>query len=121
MGFLKQTGQCASYWGRGNNLEGILLISPVADLSGPASPVQNAEMQLYNSFSGYRNPDLQLLLRTQEFRFIIPSQHARIIVLSMGGWSTHSSALGLQTQQGERGCQPLGFCISGFLQHLPTH
>jgi hypothetical protein len=30
--------------------------------------------------------------------FTAPSQGAGIIVLSMGGWDTHSSALGLQTQ-----------------------
>jgi hypothetical protein len=40
------------YWGRGNNLESVLLISPAADLSDPVSPLQGA--------------DLQLLLRTQE-------------------------------------------------------
>jgi hypothetical protein len=39
----------------GNNLESILLISPVADLSDPASPLQGAGMQVYNSFSGCRN------------------------------------------------------------------
>jgi hypothetical protein len=41
--------------GRGNNLESILLISPVADLSDPVSPLQDAEIQIYNSFSGCRN------------------------------------------------------------------
>jgi hypothetical protein len=40
---------------RGNNLESILLISPVADLSDPVCPLQDAEMQIYNSVSGCRN------------------------------------------------------------------
>jgi hypothetical protein len=62
--------------GRGNNLESILLISPVADLSDPVSPRQGAEMQVYSSFSRCRKS-----------------------VLYMGGWGTHSSALGLQTHQ----------------------
>jgi hypothetical protein len=35
--------------GEGNNLESILLISPVADLSDPISPLQGAEMQAHNS------------------------------------------------------------------------
>jgi hypothetical protein len=39
----------------GNNLENILLISPVADLSDPVSPLQGAGMQVYNAFSGCRN------------------------------------------------------------------
>jgi hypothetical protein len=64
------------YWGRGNNLESILLISPVADLSDPVSPLQDAGMQVYNSFSGCRN-------------------HSAL----HGEWDTHSSALCLQTQQ----------------------
>jgi hypothetical protein len=52
---------------RGNNLESILLISPVADLSDPASPLQ-----------------------VQECRFTTPSQDAGILVLSMGdGTLTH--------------------------------
>jgi Na+-translocating ferredoxin:NAD+ oxidoreductase RnfC subunit len=34
----------------------------------------------------------------QKCRFTPPSQDAGIIVLSMGEWDTHSSALGLQTQ-----------------------
>jgi hypothetical protein len=42
---------------------------------------------------------LYLLVRMQECRFTTTSQDAKIIVLSMGGWDTHSSALGLQTQQ----------------------
>jgi hypothetical protein len=42
-------------WGRGNNLEIILLISPVTGLSDPISPLQGAGMQIYNSFSGCRN------------------------------------------------------------------
>jgi hypothetical protein len=50
-----------------DNLESILLISPVTDLSDPESPLQDAEMQIYNSFSGCRNGDLQLL-RIQESR-----------------------------------------------------
>jgi hypothetical protein len=66
---------CLPLIGRENNLESILLISPVADLSEPVSPLQGAEMQFYNSFSGSRS-----------------------VVLSMGGWDTHSSALSLQTQ-----------------------
>jgi hypothetical protein len=44
----------APYLG-GDNLESILLISPVAD---PVSPLQGAGMQIYNSFSGCRNADL---------------------------------------------------------------
>jgi hypothetical protein len=36
----------------------------------------------------------------QECRFTTP-QDAGITVLSMGGWDTHSSALGLQTQHYE--------------------
>jgi hypothetical protein len=43
--------------GRGNDLESILLISPVADLSDPVSPLQDAKMQVYNS-SGCRNAGL---------------------------------------------------------------
>jgi hypothetical protein len=66
----------SSYWGRGNNLESILHISPVADLSDPVSPLHDAGMQVYNSFSGCRN---------------YSALH--------GGWDTHSSALGLHTQQ----------------------
>jgi hypothetical protein len=62
--------------GERNNLESILLMNPVADLSDPVSPLQDAEMQIYNSFSGSRN-------------------HSVL----HGGWDTHSSALGLQTQQ----------------------
>jgi hypothetical protein len=61
--FLGELVCFASYWGRGNNHESILLISPVADLSDLISPLQDAG----------------------------------IIALSMGGWDTHSSALGLQT------------------------
>jgi hypothetical protein len=40
---------CPSWVVRGSNLESILLISPVADLSDPVSPHQVAEMQIYNS------------------------------------------------------------------------
>jgi hypothetical protein len=43
------------YWRRGNRLESILLISPVADLSDPVSPLWGAGMQVYNPFSGCRN------------------------------------------------------------------
>jgi hypothetical protein len=57
-GFLRLTVLFAPYWGRGNNLESILLISPVADLSDPVSPLQDAGMQVYNSLSGCRNADL---------------------------------------------------------------
>jgi hypothetical protein len=56
----------APHWGKGNNLESILLISPVADLSDLVSPLQDAEMQIYNSLSGFRNSGLQLLLRMQK-------------------------------------------------------
>jgi hypothetical protein len=45
---------------------------------------------------------LYLLFREQECRFITPSQDAGITVLSMGGWDTHSSALGLQTKHHQR-------------------
>jgi hypothetical protein len=38
-----------------NNLESILLISPVAYLSDPVSPLQVPGMQIYNSFSGRKN------------------------------------------------------------------
>jgi hypothetical protein len=65
----------AHYWEQGNNLESILLISPVADLS-----------------EGY------LLFRMQECRFTTPSQDVGMNALH-GGWDTQSSALGLQTQQ----------------------
>jgi hypothetical protein len=61
-------------WGKRNNLESILLISPVADL--------------YLSF------------RLQECR-PPSSQDAGTIIALRGGWDTHSSALGLQTQQAE--------------------
>jgi hypothetical protein len=57
----------------GKNLDSILLISSVADLSDPVSPLQGAGMQVYNS-SGCRN-------------------HSAL----HGEWDTHSSALGLQT------------------------
>jgi hypothetical protein len=62
--------------GGGNNHESILLISPVADLWDPESPLQGAGMQIYNSFSGHKN-------------------HSAL----HGGMDTHSSALGLQTQE----------------------
>jgi hypothetical protein len=42
---------------------------------------------------------LQLNLRVQECIFTTLSQVAGITVLSVGGWDTHSFALGLQTQQ----------------------
>jgi hypothetical protein len=45
----------APYWRRGNDLESILLISPVANPSDPVSPLQDAETQIYSSFSGCRN------------------------------------------------------------------
>jgi hypothetical protein len=32
----------------GNYLDSILLLSPLADLSDPVSPLQDAEMQIYN-------------------------------------------------------------------------
>jgi hypothetical protein len=60
--------------GEGNNLESILLISPVADL--------------YLSF------------RMKECRPPSP-RDAEMILLSMWDADTHSSALGLQTQQQE--------------------
>jgi hypothetical protein len=44
--------------GEGNNIESILLISPVADLSDPVSLLYDAEMQIYSSFSGCRNAGL---------------------------------------------------------------
>jgi hypothetical protein len=60
--------------------------------------------------SGCRNADLQLLLRMQKWRFITPSQDVGMQIYNSfsgcrnhsalhGGWDTHSSALGLQTQQ----------------------
>jgi hypothetical protein len=61
-------------WRRVNNLESILLISPVSDLSEPVSPLQDARMQIYNS-SGCRN-------------------HS-----ALHGRMRYSSALGLQTQK----------------------
>jgi hypothetical protein len=57
---------CSLFGWWGDNLESILLISPVADLSDPVSPLQDAGMHIYNSFSGCRNADLQLFLRIQE-------------------------------------------------------
>jgi hypothetical protein len=39
----------------GNNLESILLISPVVEVSDPVSSLQDAEMQVYNSLSVFRN------------------------------------------------------------------
>jgi hypothetical protein len=54
--------------GEGNNLESILLISPVADL--------------YLSF------------KMQKCRLPSP-QDEEMMLPSMGGWDTHSSALGL--------------------------
>jgi hypothetical protein len=52
-------------------------------------------MQIYNSFSGYRNADF----RMQECRSITFSQEAGMTVLSLGIWGTHSFALSFQTQQ----------------------
>jgi hypothetical protein len=57
--FLGELGFFAPCWGKGNNLKNILLISPLADLSDPVSPVQNAQMQIYNS-SGGRNTDFRM-------------------------------------------------------------
>jgi hypothetical protein len=42
----------------GQKFESILLISPVADLSDPVSPLQDAGMEVYTSFSGCRNAGL---------------------------------------------------------------
>jgi hypothetical protein len=50
----------APYWGRGNNLGSILLISRVADLSELVSPLLGAGMQVYNSFSGCRNAGFRM-------------------------------------------------------------
>jgi hypothetical protein len=62
--------------GGGNNLESILFISPVADLSDPVSLLQDA------------GTDLHLLLKMQNCRFT--SQDAGITVLSTGaGMLTH--------------------------------
>jgi hypothetical protein len=55
LAFLGELVCFAPYWGRGNNLESILLISPMAALSDLVSPLQDAEMQIYNSLSGCRN------------------------------------------------------------------
>jgi hypothetical protein len=51
------------YWGRGNNLDSILLISPGTEISDPVSPLQDVEMQIYSSLPGCLNAGLQLLLR----------------------------------------------------------
>jgi hypothetical protein len=56
--------------GGGNNLDSILLISHVAHLLDPVTPLQDAGMKIYNFFSGCRN-------------------HSAL----HGGWDTHSSAL----------------------------
>jgi hypothetical protein len=56
--FLGELVCFAPYWGKGNSLQSILLISPVADLSS----------------SGCRKADLQLSLRIQECRFTTPFQ-----------------------------------------------
>jgi hypothetical protein len=53
--FLGELVHFAPYWEKGNNLESILLLSPVEDLSDLVSPLQDSEMQIYNSFSGCRN------------------------------------------------------------------
>jgi hypothetical protein len=52
----------------------------MADLSDPISPLQDAEMQIYNSHSGCRNADLQLFLRLQEYR----CQDVGMILLGRG-------------------------------------
>jgi hypothetical protein len=52
--FLHELVCFTPYWRRGNNLKSVLLISPVADLSDLIF-LQDAEMQIYNSFSGCRN------------------------------------------------------------------
>jgi hypothetical protein len=67
---------------------------PVSPLQGAEMQVydsfQDAGMQVYNSFSGCRNAGLRLLLRMQKCRFTTPSQGAGITVLSMGdGILTH--------------------------------
>jgi hypothetical protein len=56
--FLDKLVCFAPYWGRGNYLESILLISPVADLSDPVSSLQGAGMQVYYSFSRCKNASL---------------------------------------------------------------
>jgi hypothetical protein len=45
--------------GEGKNLESILLISTVADLSDPVSPLQDAGRQVYNSFPESKNAVLR--------------------------------------------------------------
>jgi hypothetical protein len=52
--FLGELVCFAPYWGRGN-LESILLINPATDLSDLVSPLQDGEMQIYNSLSGCKN------------------------------------------------------------------
>jgi hypothetical protein len=71
----------------GRGTMSILLISPVADISDLVSPLKDAEMQIYNSFSG------------AGMKVYNSFSGAGIMVLSMCGWDIHSSALGLQTQQ----------------------
>jgi hypothetical protein len=66
-GSLTRAGLFAPYWGRGNNLESILFISPMADLWDPVSPPQGAGMQIYNS------------------------SRCRAHSALHGGWDTHSS------------------------------
>jgi hypothetical protein len=56
--FLHELICLALFLGGGNNLESILFISPVSDLLDPVSLLQDAEMQIYSSFSGCRNADL---------------------------------------------------------------
>jgi hypothetical protein len=58
--FLGELVCFAPYWGKEYNLESILLISPVADLSDLVAPLQDARMQIYNSFSGCRNADFRM-------------------------------------------------------------
>jgi hypothetical protein len=67
------------YWERENNLESILLISPV-QIYQTQYLLFRMQKCRYNSLSGCRNEGLQLLLRMQEYRF----QDAGMIVLSGG-------------------------------------
>jgi hypothetical protein len=48
------------YWRRGNNLENILLLSPVADLSDPVTFL-GCRNAVYSSLSGCRSAGLYLL------------------------------------------------------------
>jgi hypothetical protein len=51
-----------------NNLESILLINPVAELSNPVSPLQDAEKQIYNSLSGCKNAGLLLVRKNGAYK-----------------------------------------------------